>query len=176
MKKKMTYHEPRYRLLKAVAVVLAILLSAPGVDVVVRLVTNPEKASAVNGDGRVLDSSALLDAQDAFGSLERIEGAAQASNREPSQAFFDEVGFLAGAQDVRVSSTGDVVGYVVDEDCEEAFDRLCVHMEALGWTAIPLGAIEGATFVKSSGAITWALVTCTHAGDGTSVVVRCALS
>ncbi len=85
--------------------------------------------------------------------------------------WFDrEIGLLPGARDVRVS--GAVVGYVVEGESGDALDALCAHMEERGWTCVLLGGVEGATFVKRTGACAWVLGTCTQTGSATSVVLR----
>ena len=166
----------RFRLLKAVAVVLAIMVMAPGVDTVARVVAAPQKAAAAGADEVGVNAARLLDAADAFGSLERIEEAAEAAQTDAPEVFSREVGLAAGAYDIRVSPTGDVIGYMVEDDCEAVLQRERARMESLGWNAVPLGGEQGLTFVKPSGDCTWVLVTCTQVGTSTSVVARCVSS
>ena len=165
----------RYRIVKATAIVLALVLVAPGADVVVRFAAQPSEAVAVSGGSGAIDSSELLDTRDVFGSLERIEGVAAAADAAVPEAFADEVGFLEGARDVRVSADDKVVGYVVDDDSESVLVRLVGLMEARGWKSVDLGEAQGCTFVKSGGSCTWALATCTQVGENTSVSVRCVI-
>ena len=159
----------RFRALKAVAVVLAIVVAVPGADVLARFFTPSETASADEG----LAAGVLIEPGDAQTSLERIEAVAAADDADVPEAFADEIGFLPDARDIRVSSGGEVVGYVVPGSAESVFAQIAERMKANGWTEVPLGEeVEGATFVKSSGACTWALITCTQVGEDTSVVAR----
>ena len=160
------------RAFKAVVIILAILTAVSVIDVVTDAFDPPGKASAVGG----LDADALIGDGDAEASLERIEEAAAAGDMDVPEAFADEVGFLPDARDMRVSGGGDVVGYVVPGDSGEVLAQISERMGAAGWTEVPLGEVEGATFVKSSGACTWALVTCTQVGNDTSVVARCVIA
>lgn len=160
-----------FRPLKAAAIVLAILLVAPGLDAVVRIVVPMQVANAADVG---IDAAYLTGGEDASASLERIESAATASEANVPDEFSAEVGLLLGARDVRASEQGVlVVGYVVDGDCSDVARRLEAHMEARGWTGVALGKAAGATFAKSSGSCTWALATCTQVGSDTSVVMRC---
>ena len=163
----------RFRSLKAIAVVLAILVAAPGIDLVARFFTPSATASADEG----IDAGALIEPADAQTSLERIEAIAAAADADVPEAFADEVGFLPGARDVRASSGGEVVGYVAPGNTEDALAKITERMKGNGWTAVELGEeVDGATFVKSSGSCTWALVTCTQIGSDTSVVARCVIA
>ena len=89
------------------------------------------------------------------------------------EAFEREIGLLPNARDVRVSDDGQVVGYVV----EGAERVVAADVEALllgkGWAALPLEGVSGATFVKNSGSLRWALATCTQVSSAVSVVTRC---
>lgn len=172
MRKKTTSKEANYRLLKAVAVTMALVIAAPGADAVVRFVAAPKTAAAATEAFASIDSTLLLDAYDAFASLERIEGIADAGGAAVPDAFAQEIGLLSGARDVRVSADGSVVGYMVDDACESVLERLNERMESLGWSSVSLGGASGATYVKASGACTWALVTCLQVEGATSVVAR----
>ena len=156
--------------LKAVAVVLAILVMAPGVEAITRIVV-PTQIAEANVGG--IDASELLVGADANAALGRIEGMLAESGPEAPAWFREEIGFLPGARDVRVSGDGDIIGYVVPGYAHDVFERLVENMEAAGWASVPLGGVEGATFVKSAGTCTWTLCTCTQVGSDTSVVVRC---
>lgn len=160
----------RYRALKATALVLAIVLMAPGMQVLFDLAGEPRAPTAAYG---ALDSSSLVRGDDPFATLDRIEELASSGDAQPPGSFAAEVGFLPGARDVRVDETGSVVGYVVDGEAAGTAVALTRHMEARGWSAVSLGDVEGATFVKPDGACTWVLATCTQAGRYTSVVMRC---
>ena len=173
MRRNTASYKENYRLLKAVAVTLALVVAAPGADAVVRFVVGPQTAVAANGENALIDSSSLLDAGDAFASLDRIERIAATDDVVVPREFTCEIGLLPDAHDVRVSVGGGVVGYVVDDECENVLTRLGEHMESRGWTEVSLGGVSGATFVKKDGSCRWALATCMQAGGATSVVVRC---
>ena len=163
----------RYRALKAATIVLALLLMVPGIDALFHVASG---RFATELDAGRIDSRELVMSDDPYAALERIEELAESTDAQVPDAFAREIGFPPGAADIRVDETGTVVGYSVAEDADCALDGLKEHMESLGWTAVPLGGEKGATFVKSSGACTWALATCTQIGDGTSVVMRCMYS
>ena len=167
--------EDLYRPLKAIAVVLAILVAIPGVDVVMKQVTHPQRAIAANAVESGIDASRYLDTRDAFGSLDRLETAFEASAREVPTSILREAVVLPSARDVRVTPTGDVVGYTVEGDSVMILSEITSRMKEIGWTAIPLNETQGATFVKKSGELTWLLVTCTQVEASTSVVMRGAL-
>lgn len=160
----------RMRLLKAIALVIAILVAVPGIDAVAR-VASASRAADASGVG--IDIGALMGAGDAYAALDEIEDAIEPDEADVPDGFADEVGFLPGARSVRASDGGAVVGYVVDGAADDVMGQLTAQMEGKGWTAVPLGEVEGATFMKSGGAFTWVLVTCTQAGSSTSVVARC---
>jgi hypothetical protein len=87
-----------------------------------------------------------------------------------------EVALPVGSRDVRVSPTGTVIGCVVDGvSPQDVLADLRAQMKNLGWSCVPLGGLDGATFVKDGGLCEWALVTCTQTGQSTSVVIRCAV-
>ena len=159
----------RLRPLKAAAIVLALLLAAPGVEAISRFAVPPQEASASDAG---LDAASLTGAGDAFAALERIEGVASAGDADVPAAFSEEIGFLPGASDIRVGGDGSVVGYTVSLSSSIAYEQVVAHMEARGWTTAALGDMQGATFVKQSGACTWALATCTQVGSSTSIVWR----
>lgn len=89
----------------------------------------------------------------------------------PTEDIFREVGVLEGCRDVRAS--GNVVGYIVDEDASIAWGRIEEMMEERSWEERPMAGILGATFIKSEGEFTWAIVTCNQVGAATSIVARC---
>lgn len=82
------------------------------------------------------------------------------------------VGLPGNARDIRASTDGGVVGYVVDCDCGEALESIEARFTADGWMKVDLGGIEGCTFVKEGDSGGWALVTANQVGASTSVVVR----
>lgn len=155
------------RAMAAFVIVAALVFAAPALDAALGAVGVVDAAS----DNRaIIDSSLLAEGSDPEGALSRIESAVANTSDVPTW-FQEEVGMPSGARDVRVD--GSVVGYVVDEDEEQALENLSVRMEAKGWTRVPLGGVTGATFLRESGAFTWMLVTCTQVGSATSVVARC---
>lgn len=160
----------RIRMLRAIALVIVMLVAIPVVDAVSRVV------SAADDDygGEGLSIGLLTGADDAYAALDQIEesvGSAGSSTVSPE--FADEIGLLPDARDVRSSDEGLVVGYVVPGRSGEAIAKITENMESGGWTSVPLGQVDGATFLKSGGSFTWAIVTCTEVGSSTSVVVRC---
>ena len=163
----------RSRQAKAVVVVCAIVLAVPIGNAFVLL----SKAPALDGEqfaNQGICSAALLDAADAFSSLDRVEALAQEAGGPLPSSYSQEVGLLEGARDIRVSGRGDVVGYLVAGECAGVLADMSRHMELRGWTTVPLGDVQGATFVKTQGECTWILVSCTQVGEMTSVVTRSA--
>ena len=158
------------RALKAVAVVMALLLMVPGIDALVRATGGSAAYGAATGG---IDSRSLVQVDDPFATLDRIEGVADAEGADVPEAFASEVGLLSGARNVRADATGEVVGYEVSGNAADAADRLAKHMKERGWSAVSLGGLDGATFVKAGGELAWALATCTQVADSTTVVVRC---
>lgn len=161
------------RPLKAATIVLAILLAVPGADAVARFASG---AQVANASSPGIDAGYLTGAGDAQASLDRIEELAEAGSADVPQAFAEEVGFLPDARDIRANGDGSVVGYTVPHGSADTLDLLAEQMETAGWTTVSLGEVEGATFVKESGACRWALATCTQVGSSTSVVVRSVVS
>ena len=90
------------------------------------------------------------------------------------EGFEDEVGLPDSADDVRVDARagGGVVGFVVSEESERAFDSSRDLLLQRGWTAMEGGRIDCGSFVKGSGAYRWLFVVCTRVGDATSVTVH----
>ena len=160
----------RFRLLKAIAVVMALLLVVPGVDAIFRIARRGDTGTS-SGEGVALAS--LVQTDDVFAALEQVEEAIEGGGAPVSAAFSEEIGLPSDARDVRTSEDGLVVGYIVPGDSADVLEREIDRMESSGWIAVPLGDVAGATFVKAGGSLTWALVTCTQAGSETSVVARC---
>lgn len=155
------------RLAAAMAIVTAIVVAAP--------LSQAASSAAEPGGDPIIGSSIrahdLVGDGDAEQVLSRIEELADAGGeRSVPDGFEGEIGFLPDVRDIRTS--GPIVGYVVDGSAADAFDRLCVLMESRGWNSVPIGEANGATFMKGSGTLTWALVTCTQVGDATTVVFR----
>ena len=161
-----------YRLIKATAIVMAVLLMAPGAQMIGHLfgVSRAHQALAQGADG--LDASAIVQAPGAFEALERLEAQAEACTVGLPETFSREIGTLPDARDLRANAEGTVVGYLVDGSEDDALERVIADLEGKGWTSVPLGGVCGATFVKDSGACTWAVATCAEVGDSTSVVIR----
>lgn len=87
--------------------------------------------------------------------------------------FAQELFPLDGAQDVRVSAEGDVVGFVVPSGEEASMARFREELQQVGWTESETG-IEGCSvFMKGEGVCRWAMISCIPVGDATSVVARC---
>ena len=158
------------RAIAASAIVCAAVAGVPCIDAVVRGAGAAGLTAAPTSDG--IDASALTSGADALAVIERIDGLVSGGAAELPEAFADEVGCPDGARNVQVSSTGRVVGCLLEGDEEAVMDEVERWLGDKGWTAVPLGSVVGATFVKGEGACTWMLVTCTQAGDDTSVVFR----
>ena len=160
------------RLIAAVVVVAVIVFSPIAIDSAFNT-AEAEESDAMSANAEGLDAQALIGGKDASTVLEELEDAAKADGfKAVPPVFFDEIGFLPDARDVRVSADGAIVGYVVDDGVEEALANLLLHMEARGWAGVSLGGVDGYTFLKDSGQCTWVLATCTQVGDVTSVVMR----
>lgn len=158
------------RLLAAAAIVVCIVLAVPAADAFLH------RSGVVDaGAPIVLDAEAIIAGKDVDEVVSRLEQAAnQVAEASGLPGWFqEEVGLLPDARDVRLSNDATVIGYVVDADCQEVLDDLCAHMASRGWTNVPLGQLDGATFVKDSGRCTWVLATCTQVQSSTSVVMRC---
>lgn len=100
--------------------------------------------------------------------------AATAPDGAAPPAFEREIGLPAGCRDIRSAQDGSVVGYTVDCDSARALREVGSLMAQRGWTEVPLGQAQGASFLKRDGELGWAVVTCTQVGASTSVVVRSA--
>ena len=159
----------RRRLAVALLVVMALVAVAPLSDVVAGGTHVADAAPRSTGfQAQDLAKAGSID--DVARQLEDMTRAEGASAVPPW--FQREIGMLPQARDVRTDGIS-VVGFVVDSACDEALAALTAHMEERGWTAVPLGEAEGATFVKKSGVCTWALATCMQTGASTSIVFRC---
>ena len=159
----------RLRRVAAAALVMAVMIAVPGVDMVAQLLASPKEAVTFDGG---LDAAYLTGSRDTDVVLNRLEGVAAADGADVPEAFSREIGFLPEARDIRVNGDGAVVGYVVPLEAEAASSQLLEHMAARGWTAVSLGELEGATFVKREGSYRWTLATCTQVDAVTSVVMR----
>lgn len=161
----------RRRLATALFVVVALIAAVPVSGVFVGRAPAVE-AEAPRYDG--IRVQALSQAGDVDEVANLLEGMARAEGEDAVPAWFrQEIGFLPGARDIRTDGTA-TVGYLINGDGENGLAAMTAHMASRGWTAVPLGDVSGATFMKRSGACTWALATCTPVGPSTSIVFRCA--
>lgn len=157
------------RLVTAIALVAVVVFAVPTVDAVF---FSRGGMAGIAETGAGLQAEPILNAGNIDEVLESIEQAVVQDEGEAPDWFEAEVGLLPDARDIRVGNSGKVVGYVVDCDTEQARASLKEHMEELGWKCVSLGQVDGFTFIKSSGACTWALATCTQVASATSVVIR----
>ena len=159
----------RFRLVMATVLVTVIVFAAPLVDAAF---FSEIEANDLAAEHAGLQAESVLQAGSIDEALEAIEQAVVQDQEELPDWFQAEVGLLPDARDVRVGNAGQVVGYVVDCDLDQALSSFEEHMESLGWKGVPLGQADGFTFIKSSGTCTWALVTCTQIASATSIVIR----
>ena len=155
----------------AVALTALSVFAVPAADVAL----GAHGARAADGavESRGVSASAILGDGSPEGMLLRLEETAGDADGEVPEGFLREVGLPRECRDVRVGGDGRVVGCTVDGGAEEVLGGIELRMRGLGWTSVPLGNGEGATFVKEGGSITWVMVTCTQVGPATSVVFRC---
>ena len=158
------------RLMKALVVVAAIVIAVPAVDAVLQRALPAGEA----GSSTALDTSALVHAGSANDMLDELERLAATRDVALPEAFSTEVGLLPDARDVRVDEGAMVVGSVVDDDVGVTLEHLTAQMESRGWSTVPLGGYDGATFMKQEGQYTWVLASLMQVGSATSVVMRCA--
>ena len=165
-----------YRLIKATTIVITVLLVAPGIQMIGHLigVSHANQALAQGSDG--LDSSAIVQAPSAYDALEQLEAQADPGEVSPPDAFMREIGTLPDARNLRVNTGGTVVSYLVEGEEDATLKRIVDSLEDKGWTSIPLGGVCGASFVKTSGTCTWAMVACIEVEGSTSVVIRSVVS
>ena len=177
----MTQDISRARLAKAVAATALLVISVPAIGALSELgagecspdaygATGAEEASLAQAG---IDARTLIGRGDALGFLSRLEEASTIEEAAVPEAFEEEVGLPVKYRDLRVSESGTVIGFVVDASAEAAASDVRSRMAKGGWSEVPLGSIEGATFVKAGGKCSWTLVTCTQAGPATNVVYRC---
>lgn len=161
----------RSRLRMACVIVVVLVFGVPVTDALVSRGKGnslPSEASAVDAGLRSIDEGDF----DSF--LDHLDAMAEGESGELPKYFLAEIGVPGNCRDIRVDSTGTVVGYVVDGDVESALGDLERRLTSRGWQGVLLGGIDGMTFVKEGGECTWALATCTQTGSSTSVVFRCA--
>lgn len=154
---------------KAVAITAGLVLCVPAIDALG--IWDEEAVAPAANVG--IDARAIVGNGDPDGFIERVQKVASPKDADLPPAFAREIGLPFGYRDVRVDSTGAVVSCIVDSAADVVSDAVGKRMVERGWREVPLGSVEGATYVKDSGSCTWALVTCTQAGDATAVVYRC---
>ena len=162
------------RAAKAIAIVVALLCAIPAANALAGggVDAAPPQAG-LNATEIVGDGSAL-------GILDRLEKKAANADSDAdagfgatvSQDFEREIGLPPSCRSVRVDETGTVTSCVVDGNSDDALASETRRMQEHGWSAVPLGAVEGATFVKADGSLAWCMVTCTQVGPSTSIVYR----
>ena len=158
------------RLLRASAIVAAIILAAPCVNAFAQAFDADEVSA---GEFPGLRSQDMPKDGGALAMADWLESVANPARVDVPQAFADEVGVLPGARDIRVDDAGLVVGYVVDGKAESVLAALDEHMRGNGWTCVSLGGRVGTTYLKDAGRCRWVLATCTQVDESTSVVMRC---
>lgn len=156
------------RALTATFCVAAMLVAIPCIDALTIPASGIQPAQE---EPAGLSIAALQETSDPMKVLDRLEADIEAHDEIPnalkSEAFIPEK-----CRSLRMSADGAVMSYVMDSPLEDASAFVQSGMEALGWSAIPLGNGSGATYVKRRGTYTWALVTCTQVANSTVVVVR----
>lgn len=160
------------RMRTAFLLVAALVGAVPVVDMALGAAGGQKADDACQASVK-LAAAPLAHAQDPEAALDEIERQLQeAGSRQLPDGFQDEIGILDGAREVCVDSSQCVVGWVVSGGEQEALSQMEQLLQPKGWTAVPLGQVTGATFVKKEGTYQWLLVTCTQVGDDTSVVAR----
>lgn len=153
---------------KACAITLGLVMCVPVVDAL-GFAGEQEAGGAVQAG---IDARAIIGDGDPYGFVDRMNDAVKTEGVTLPSAFAAEIGIPSDARDIRVDSTGAIVGYVVDVPADEANAAVSARMKERGWNEVALGAVEGSTYMKNSGSCTWALVTCTQVGEATNVVFR----
>ena len=170
---------PMRRLAKAVALTALLVFGVPAVDAVADsggARAGKEVAGKSAGSGQSplgIDSGVLIGDGDVYGLLARLEELSTSKGANLPPAFEREVRLPSRYRDLRSSEDGAVVGCIVDGPSKTVAEEVRSLMEAAGWCEVPLGSVEGFTFVKFFGECRWALVTCTQVGGSTNAVYRC---
>ena len=193
-RKQSTTRIQRMRCAVACALVAALFIA---LGVCERVEESAPPGGLLTGDGKN-PAGAFLNAQDglaaaregasvsapeAYALLERAETSLATWSSALPAAFDEEIGVLPDATDFRVyeggrakdgsASTGNgVVGYAVQGDVCSVMQSISDMMRVRGWSEVPLGGVEGATYVKTQGRFIWALITGTQVSSHVSVVVR----
>ncbi|MBR5260385.1 MAG: hypothetical protein IKV48_07980 [Eggerthellaceae bacterium] len=84
-----------------------------------------------------------------------------------SEELFDE----SQATELYANEDETIFGLNVDKSPAASFNEICTSMESKGWVRIESGMEHCATFIREQGDPSWALVSCTNTGSGTSIVV-----
>lgn len=156
------------RLARALAIVVVLLLAVPVADALLQR-DGADVLDVAAEEG--ITAREIIGEGDPLQMLDRLEGVLVDESQGLPDGLADEVGCLPAYRDLRVGADGSVVSYVVDGDASDISEALRTHMEGKGWARVPLGGVEGATYVKEGGEYTWVLATCTQVGDATSVVL-----
>ena len=167
----MTNSVTRARLVRAVAIVAVAVFAVPSACFL--LSPSESLADTQMSASGISAREVIGNTGDVQGFLDRAEQASSAKGGPLPELFEQEVGLPLRSRDVRVDESGTVVGCTVDADAGEVLAGIRLEMEKRGWHEVPLGEIEGSTFVKNMGSYSWVLVTCTQVGNSTSVVFRC---
>lgn len=169
----------RRRLAKALAITMTLVFCVPAVEA---LADAGSTQGADFGSGVAafegsryegISARTLIGQGDAFSFLARLEEATSSNEPVLPQAFELEVDLPRRYRDLRATDDGRVIGCVVDAPVSAVEQDIRSRMPAKGWSEVPLGSVEGSTYVKSGGRCSWVLVTYTQVGDATNVVYRC---
>ena len=74
--------------------------------------------------------------------------------------------------DFREAVDGHIFSMCTNTQLNEAFQKLRELLEASDWSFITGSADTPSTFVKNSGTYTWLLMSLTHVGDSTTIVIE----
>lgn len=159
----------RDRLARAVVIVALVVLVVPVTNFAVERHSDAHARDPGSGLVRFPQLGAT---GDPFEVLQAVDDSMQLPGASVPGYFDDEIGLPDGCRDVRTDGES-VVGCVVDDEASETMRAIDEHMRNEGWSSVPLGETEGATYVKEGGACQWTLVTCTQVGNASSVVYRC---
>ena len=168
----------RGRFLAALAIVSGVVLILPAVCLVAQMSCQPAaKASASVVECGVAQAAQALglacSADD--GAKGEEGGFAEAVLGEYGtsvpEGYVEEVLDTAKLQSVKVAHDGAVVGFCMEDDAQEAFEKLAGQLEEKGWTLVESGQSSCGSFVKQGGRYGWLFVSCTDVGSKASAVV-----
>ena len=115
---------------------------------------------------------AVLESPDSmWAKLKAIEELVDLEETPLPDAFSREVWIPDDCRELRVGAGGNVVGFTVGGSSEPVLDMISAKLRSRGWTAVSLGDVQGATFLKQKGFYRWLMVACVEVGDDTSVVM-----